>query len=162
MILILPGFSIKNKEEAEAIASALLAKGQKVYVHNWRHWIEDIEWNPQEELRLIKLNVKEPFSVVAKSIGTYIASGMLLHNVPDKLILMGIPVNDLTEEELDVYFNLGKIQNFSVIQNSKDPHGNAEQVRELLVGLNFKLITKEASDHSYKYIPDILSELGIE
>lgn len=161
MILVLPGFSIKNKEEAEAIASALSAKGEKVYVHNWRHWIENIEWNPQEELRLIRLNITEPFSIVAKSIGTYIAAGMLLQNVPGKLILMGIPINDLTKEELDVYFNLGKIQNFSVIQNTQDPHGSAEQVRELLSGLNYKLITKESTDHSYKYPTDVLTELGL-
>jgi hypothetical protein len=175
MYLVLPGFSLKNKAEAEAIASALEAKGKTVYMHKWRHWAENnqdilfnnksdaqIKWDPQAEIQIIEENLKEPFSIVAKSIGTYVASALLLRHIPDKLILMGIPVNDLSTEELDVYYNLGKLKEFTVIQNLHDDHGAATQVEALLTGTNYKLFTKQASDHRYPYIDDILSILDIK
>lgn len=178
MYLVLPGFSLKNKGEAEAIASALVAKDQKVYFHKWRHWAQDtsdiffagrsqiadksINWDPQEEIKIIREYISEPLNIVAKSIGTYIASALLLEYKPEKLLLMGIPVNDLTPEELNVYYNLGKLENFNVIQNLHDNHGSATQVDALLTGLNYKMYTKQSSDHSYNYIEDILSILELK
>jgi hypothetical protein len=162
MYLVLHGFSLKNKDEAEAIASAIKLKGEEVYLHKWRHWeSESAKWDPIEEIKRIKPNIKQPINIVAKSIGTFVACALLLEFTPQKLLLMGIPINDLSAEELNVYFNLGKLKTFNVVQNSKDTHGSSTQVENLLSGLNYKLIIKEADNHSYLYIEDILNLLEL-
>jgi len=177
MYLVLPGFSLKNKSEAEAVASALTSKGKEVYMHEWRHWANgdsnilfanraninnySIEWDPQEEIKIIKAHITEPVNIIAKSIGTYIASALLLSTKVEKLLLMGIPIRDLSPEELDVYYNLGKLEKFNVIQNLYDPHGAATQVDALLTGQNYTMYTKQSDDHSYPYTEDILSLMEI-
>lgn len=164
MYLLLPGFSIKNKAEAEAIASALRDLGKDVYIHNWRHWSSETQWDPIEEIKIIKqnINIEERINIIAKSIGTFIACSILPELRIEKLVLMGIPINDLSEQELEVYKNLKDIKGFSVIANNNDSHGNVVQVTTLLESYDCRLIVKESEDHSYPYIDDILSLLDLK
>lgn len=75
---------------------------------------------------------------------------------------MGIPINDLSEQELEVYKNLKDIKGFGVIANNNDSHGNVVQVTTLLEGYDCRIIVKESEDHSYPYINDILSLLDLK
>lgn len=163
MYLVLPGFSLKNKEEAEAIALAIESKNQKVYLHKWRHWDNpEAEFDPWLEVDLIKKQIEGgDLNIVAKSIGTYIAVNLLKEVPVNKLTLMGIPVSDLTAEELTSYSALSNLEHFTVIHNDKDPHGNIQQVEDLLSGLEYDLILKEAAHHEYRYVEDILKALGL-
>ncbi|MBE0574024.1 hypothetical protein IH575_03915 [Candidatus Dojkabacteria bacterium] len=164
MILILPGFSIKNKEEAESIASALREKGEQVHLHMWRHWDSpDTKFDPEVEIDLIKQHIRNPseLNIVGKSIGTYIASLMLKDTTVNRLVLLGIPAKDLNPEELAAYTNLSNLEHFVVIHNDKDPHGDIQAVEDLLSGLEYELILKEAGHHSYNYVEDIIEALGL-
>lgn len=163
MILILPGFSLKNKAEADAIASALENLNQEVYLHTWQHWENpNVLWNPSEEVEKIKVRITEPYSIVAKSIGTLIAAELVSLYQPEKVILMGIPINDMSPQELNYYNNVKQLKNLLVIQNKYDTHGSATQVDALLTDVQYKLLTKESSDHSYPYVDEIISFLELK
>lgn len=71
----------------------------------------------------------------------------------EKLILCGIPVNDLNESEMD---NCAKLSCYNpedvlVFQNDKDNHGSFLEVAKLFNKLNLKMRIekKHRSDHEY-------------
>lgn len=177
LILFLPGFSLKGKEESSMYLSRLQDLKQDVYRHEWRHWKteelvqfknrdsldKDKSWNPDKEIEIIKsqVDIKRPISIVAKSIGTFVAAKMLPQLKVDNLVLMGIPINDLTDEELKVYKNLKLVRKFSVIANRNDSHGSVEQVKDLLREYEYELLTKESAEHAYPYVDDVVKLLEL-
>jgi hypothetical protein len=163
MYLILPGFSKKNESEATEIENQLSRFSTSIYLHRWQHWDNaDSKWNPIKEIDLIRNKIDGSITIISKSIGTYIAASLLTLHTPENLILMGIPVNDLSVDELNVYFNLQKLKKFSVVQNKYDPHGSATQVEALLSGSKYQLYVKDENTHSYPYAQDILSLLDLK
>lgn len=164
MFLILPGFSTKNKEEAVAYGDRLKEFDNEIYIHEWKHWRDNSKWDPSLEVEILsqKLAATSEINVIAKSIGTYIACKLIPNLKIKTMILMGIPINDLTEQELQLYKNLQSLETFYVIANNNDPHGNVVQVTSLLEGFDYRLIVKESIDHTYPYIEDILALLAIK
>lgn len=162
--IFLPGYSIKNKKEQSNIAKALEENNFKVYQHQWRHWENpDISWDPNVEveriLEFINSTNETEFSLIGKSIGTFVSTKLLSQFPKDLkiLILMGIPVNDLDPEEIKQYDVLDSTNiPLYVIQNNKDPHGNVDQTKDILEDSNYKELIMEADTHEYEYIEDIL------
>ena len=164
MTLILPGFSIINKIEAESIKIALESNGEQVLLHEWRHWSnESIEWNTDQEIEIIKskLNTTLPISIVAKSIGTAVAAELVQFLNVQNIVLLGIPVNDIDIGKHSIYQNF-KGKNITVIQNNDDSHGTVEQVQSLLKGVDYKLIGKPSSTHNYPYVQDVINALALK
>lgn len=168
-IVYFGGYSTKNIEEGENICSALRNSGYNVYFNRWRHWTDEsmipsVEIPGDIQTLLAKFSNKDEIGIIGKSLGTYAAVHLAkeLTSKVKTLILMGIPINDISESEKEEYFDILKnIPNITVIQNRNDDHGSAEQIQEMLKDLNYKFIIKESDNHRYNYPDDIISILGL-
>lgn len=161
-ILILPGFSLHNKEWAYEVAKHI---GSYSLVHEWKHWQTESnnDFNPQDEGKTIIEQIgNDEVSIVAKSIGTYV-TGLILPQIFDqigKVILCGIPLGDLDDARKNqMIINLRIVSPGRVlcIQNINDPHGRSGDVKILLEEINpaIQFIEKDRNDHEYPYFEDI-------
>ena len=166
MVLYLPGYSLKNKSELESISTALKGGGFEVLAHEWQHWKDEgIAWNIPQEIELIKqeIGTSQIDFVVAKSLGTYVAATLVWQKVidPKKIILLGLPINDLSADENEFLKLALKRMNgkLTLIQNSQDEHGSLEDLNTLVFDIQHDLIIKEANNHEYNYPDEVLKTL---
>ena len=161
--LYLPGYSPKNEREQLENSRALAAAEVDVVKHKYRHWINDsYVFDIDQELAsaLALIPEHEEFGIIAKSIGTFLAMKVIATRAKKirSLLLMGVPVNDLDEDELAEYrLMLPKVSHITVLQNENDTHGSAAQVEELLKDIKHQLVVKSAEDHDYIYPQDIVA-----
>ncbi len=161
---ILPGFSPKNKEWADTTKSQLNPICPSVAIH-WEHWQTGGErpedWKQQEAKKILAMTGGEQINVLAKSIGTVIAMGLLSY--VNKLILCGIPTVDLKESALDYYRPLKDFPPARIlcIQNKHDNHGSYLAVKALIDILNPKIpvICKSGDNHEYPYPEEFINFL---
>lgn len=156
LTIILPGYSLKNKDWAESIANEM-ELGHKVLVHNWKHWTKGGSLSQKFEVEKILAEIgKDDVNIVAKSVGTLIAMLVLLKvsgNV-NKIILCGIP--SISSQRKDVFkialkdFPKNRIVCF---QNAKDPFVSYKEVVKFMREVDPKIlvIEKPRSDHHYPY-----------
>lgn len=153
--LILPGFSLPNKEWAERIAGQLPG-AEVVY---WKHW-EGGQAQLQTEHRRIAEMLGEGGNIIAKSIGTLVGMNLVREfpKAVKKMVLCGVPVNDLSEEDKRAYEVLAGMPagEVLVIQNESDPHGSYAQIQAFLqkINPNLTIVSKSRSDHEYDYAGD--------
>jgi predicted alpha/beta hydrolase family esterase len=154
--LILPGFSIKNKDWAESIQKELSGDFDCEVVY-WPHWeteVKEEDWIEKEAQKIIQNN-SEPINIIAKSIGTTVAAIVIDKNpeIIHKLILCGIPLNDLDPGEGSIYDSLNKLDPKVVlsIQNNEDPHGSFTEVEKLIHDIqpNIEILSQKRDDHEY-------------
>lgn len=166
-VLILPGYSTKNKPEAYNISEVLEAAGHQTLVYEWPHW-EDVrlQLRPDFELPTIRSRIEEvarqpELAIVAKSIGTFVAM-LLLQKYsdidPQKIILLGFPLTSLDEQERKIYPEM--IARFKdrthILQNEHDPHGGSEEVKALLGEHQALLqVMPGRDDHRYDYPQEV-------
>lgn len=165
--IILPGFSIKNKNWAEDCKKRLDPLFP-TEVHYWKHWetgSAESDWIEKEVEKIIKEIGDDKANIIAKSIGTFVTT-IVLNKIPtsvNKLVLCGIPVNDLGKEDIEVYKVLSNFpaKNLLSIQNENDNHGSYLEVKKLLDGIipHVRLVSKPRSDHEYYYFEDVLDFL---
>ncbi len=159
---ILPGGSVHNKEWAEASAKKLSPDlhPRPIFWQRWETGVKEDDWIQKEADRIIALMADQETSIVAKSIGTAVAMTVLAQKPAPvkKLILCGLPLNDLEESDEKLYEALSYFpaQNLLVFQNEADPHGDLLAVKQLLEGINpeIKVISKPRRDHEYPYFSD--------
>lgn len=157
--IILPGYSSHNKKWLEETATNIPGDGEIRPIY-WGHWTdESIKFEPRVKANLLdSVSGKRVVDIVAKSLGTLVAA-YLIQKSPEKIrkvILCGIPLNDLTEEDKEVLKNaLRNVSPANIIyfQNDEDPHGGVEALKTFLTGLGSvsKVIEKQRSDHEYFY-----------
>jgi hypothetical protein len=152
--IILPGFSINNKEWG---IEALKHLDTPVF-YEWTHWEGEGKFDITTELKkLLPKARNHKVNILAKSIGTWVTVNLLREKGVsiNKIILCGIPLHDLSEGELAEYSSLIEIdpKNILVIQNLEDPHGSFHEVKNFVGKINpdIKLIEKDRSDHNYPY-----------
>jgi predicted alpha/beta hydrolase family esterase len=152
--IILPGYDIKNKQWSDELANSLEVEGVIRPIH-WDHWDDDTQkFDAKEKAIVISRHARgEKINIIAKSIGTLVAS-YIIQQIPDqieKVIFCGIPVNDLEERDNDVIKKaVSQIKDKIVVyQNSNDPHGSYEQIKNFEV--DFNLIEKPSYNHEYPY-----------
>ena len=156
--IILPGFSQPNENWAKELKNSL--EDDRVLIHSWLHWItqNDNDFSVENEIpRILEKINDSKINIVAKSIGTYLAM-FLLEKIPEKInkiILLGIPFNDLDEKEIEKY---KIIKNFDpkkvlIIQNSQDPHGPFDNIFKYFYDLNnqFEILKQDSLTHEYPY-----------
>jgi predicted alpha/beta-hydrolase family hydrolase len=161
--IYLPGYSLKNLDELEAITGILTQNNYDTLVYKWRHWSDENEkWDPDYDAgKIIQASQdSNEITIIAKSLGTHIAV-KLADKIRDKvklIILMGIPINDLDDGEKSDYIKTLTGLNIPIylIHNRKDNHGSLHQVQELLKAVRYDLIIKESDDHRYNYPEDVL------
>lgn len=151
LILILPGFSLSNKDWAYALKKDINLR-HEVVIHEWRHWQKGGSLALYYELdQILKKVGKEKINIIAKSVGNHVAMS-LLQKIPDqidKIILCGIPSQN---ESYNILANF-PAEKVIVFQNEKDPLGNFSEVERFIKGINpkIKVISMPRSDHSYPY-----------
>ena len=157
--MILPGGSVHNKEWLEETARTINVEGEIRAIY-WDHWSEpEKKFDAKEKARLINdIAGVRSTDIIAKSIGTLVAAYMIFKS-PDKIhkvILCGIPLNDLSEGEKETLKSALKLippKNIVCFQNEEDPHGSFEQAKAFILGVNseIKIIIKDRNDHEYPY-----------
>ena len=163
--VILPGFSPENKEWADQVASKLSVDGQ-IRPILWDHWYDTEEkFYPKEKATLIARHSRgDTVNIIAKSIGVLVAAH-IIEQIPaqiNKVIICGIPLNDLNVLERDVIKkSLEKIDSQKLIcfQNDADPHGNFNEAKEFL-GDKINLVSKAGDTHDYPYYEEFNSFLA--
>jgi pimeloyl-ACP methyl ester carboxylesterase len=164
--IVFPGFSEKNRDWVIETANKLSFNYDSRPVF-WDHWTDpskkfDI---PKKVDQLLKIIKKDSINLVAKSIGTLVASEVLMVDPirVSKVILCGIPLNDLNEAEKEkIKDSLKHFPHDRVIcfQNREDPHGSYEQVVKFFEDTEIKIVPKERDDHEYPYFDEFESFLG--
>lgn len=168
-IIILPGYSPRNKIWAEEVALNLKKSiNGPISVYNWRHWAQG-SFSLKYELTNLKKEISDrKVNLLAKSVGTQVAMYLLLvipHQI-NKIILCGIPTKndvqsiDLGQEEIDnkkgLYRKaLGNINPKKVlcIQNKGDPLAKYSEVSRFIKRINPKIeiLEKPGETHEYPY-----------
>jgi len=160
--IILPGYSAHNKNWLEETAQGVGVQGEIRAVY-WDHWTDPTKkFDAKEKGRLINdITGAGASDIVAKSIGTLVAAYMIL-NAPAKIrkvVLCGIPLNDLSESDKEVIkMALKSIPSKNVIcfQNDEDPHGGFGQLESFMSGFDsdVEVISKSRADHEYSYVEE--------
>lgn len=160
--IIIPGYSSHNKKWLEDTAASISSDGEIRPIY-WGHWDDPIiKFDPRLKANLLDaVSGKRVVDIVAKSIGTLVAS-YLIQKSPEKIrrvIFCGMPLNDIGEKEKEIIKNaLSKIPSENVIcfQNSEDPHGSYDSVKNFLSGheSDVEIISKPRDDHEYFYQDD--------
>ncbi len=153
--ILLPGLSPKNKDWAYQLKAEFKTAGLELIVIEWNHWEGEkrnfsISFERENLLRLLK--DFDEYTIIAKSVGTRLASTMIEKELlkPVQLILMGIPSQNEVYEKALVKLNPRKIK---VIQNTGDPLGKFEEVEKFINKINpdIEIIEGGRNDHSYPY-----------
>jgi len=163
-VIILPGYSLKNKQWAQKTAAAL-PPIFKVSIRYWPHWTQAApatNWLDREVDKLQKLYRNLPVDLIAKSIGSYIAVKLLQRNPGNfhRLLICGLPINDLSAEDKNHFSVLGSLpaEKVLVIQNETDNHGSFTQVKAFVQAINphIDILSRPRNDHEYPYPEDFI------
>jgi len=157
--IIIPGFSDHNKEWLETTAKSVKTDGEIRPIY-WGHWTDpNIKFDPMEKAQLLDgISGKRVVDIVAKSIGTLVASYLIQKNPGKirKVILCGIPLNDLGEDDKEIIksaLSIIPIENIIFFQNEEDPHGGVDSLKGFLSGVldGVNVVSKPRADHEYPY-----------
>lgn len=162
LTIILPGYSVRNKEWADGIAKEIGAE-----VHYWKHWDKSLSLSLslRNELATILEEIgSDDVNIIAKSVGTMVAM-KVLQEIPGqikKIILCGIP--STSGERLALFkealadFPTG---NIIVFQNENDPLGSYIEVKKFMARVNPKIevVKMPRADHHYPYPSEFRTRL---
>lgn len=159
--IILPGYSYRNKQWADELASQLKI-GHDVIVHNWTHWEKSSSGrlSIKQELQKIKKEVKtDKFNIVGKSVGARITVRVVseIGNNVQKIILCGVAsVSDVTKEAYKKALSDFPESKIIVFQNTRDPFVPYRNVKDFMNSVNPKIrvIERPGNDHNYPYAED--------
>ena len=136
-VLVLGGNNPRHAEWVRELGAALTKTGHTVFLHDYAHWksgaaLADID----TEIGRIskKLHGKRDFVIVAKSIGTVIATLGLARGAFRAIscVLLGVPHNGIAAEIKDFAPGLSSLPKTTFIQNEYDPCGSAVGLDALL------------------------------
>lgn len=160
IVLILPGFSPKNKEWAYRAKEYLGEFDADVY--EWPHW----ESGKDEDFDHVDIigDIFEKYYdknlyIVAKSVGTLITSFLVLGKQEiQKIVLCGIPLSDFDEEAKAIVSKALPLfpQKTVLFQNEFDNHGSYAEVKAFLKDVEspIQIIKKNRFDHEYPYFEE--------
>jgi hypothetical protein len=158
--IILPGFSLHNKDWAEEMAGQLKL-GHEIIVHNWRHWINGGGLALNYEIDKILQEIgNEKINILAKSVGVYVCLNLIPKIVADveKVILCGIASIAGEDRKAFVESMTARIpvDNILCIQNENDKYVKFSDAEKFYhsVEPKLKVISKPRSDHDYPYPED--------
>jgi len=164
--IILPGFSLHNKEWGEDIKKQM-ELGHRVLVHEWLHWTKGSFSLPREVKSILNSIGTDEVNLIAKSVGTRVAM-VVVTKIPKqivKVILCGIPTKGESDVSKKTYLSgLSLLSPTQVIvyQNTKDPFASYSDIKKFIGKINpkIKVIEKSRSDHHYPYPNDFLKFLS--
>jgi predicted alpha/beta hydrolase family esterase len=160
--ILLPGFSLHNKDWAEKLVREMAKYGEKVEFLSWEHWESG---NPNDfdvatESGRAQAMIKKDYNLIAKSLGTLVAAHLVVNftQLPKKIIFFGLPLTDIAVDPaaLEIYqkfFTQPSGSPLTIVQNDCDPHGNYHEVEKFVHNLNpqVPMVKTEGDDHNYPY-----------
>lgn len=157
--VILPGHSEKNREWADLVSVKINVEGQVRPIF-WDHWLDPSQlFYPKEKATLIARHSKgEMVNIIAHSVGTLVAS-YIINEIPtqiNKVILCGIPLHDLSEEEktdIKKVLIIFPKENLVCYQNTNDTHATYAEIKSF-VPEGVIVIEKPGSEHNYPYFEE--------
>ncbi len=158
--IILPGYSLHNKEWAEDVAKDLrLETKDEIIVHQWKHWSEGNFSLKYEIGDILEQLGKEKINIVAKSVGTLVAMKLLtkMESQIIKVVLCGIPsTSDVRKSIFQKSLKGFPSENIICFQNTNDPFATYEEVKKFIKEIDPKIRVSEKprSDHNYPYFED--------
>lgn len=154
--IILPGYSLRNREWAEELAAEMTG----VEVYAWPHWDTGKTLDVAKELAAIKKHIgADTVNLLAKSIGCRMAAQIILDR-PErvhKLVLCGLPGTQV-EARADFAAALSRLplEHILVVQNRSDPYASFAEVQDMIqtISPGVQMIEGKRDDHHYPY-PDV-------
>ena len=164
--IILPGYSIHNKDWANEVADNLMPNIVTT-VHEWEHWSRGTFSLQKETIAILEEIGNDNINIIAKSVGTRVTMNLIpkIINKLNKVILCGIPTKFESEPTQTLYRdNLRKLGSKNVIcfQNSGDPFSPFVTIKNFINGVDPKItvIGKPRNDHEYPYFEDFKAFLS--
>jgi len=159
--IILPGYSLHNKEWAEeAVKNLTINTKDEIFIHEWRHWSKKAGLSIKYEVgKIVEEIGKDKVNIIAKSVGTMVTMHILqrIGDRIEKIILCGIPSVSTEREKLFASSLLAfPSEKIICFQNKNDPFTSYKEVRKFMLGINpkIKVFEKPRSDHHYPYYKD--------
>lgn len=153
---LLPGNSLRHREWVENFKRVVNHQFDTVTTQHYKHWQtggSQADVAHEIDVASAAAQTLSPYTLIAKSIGTVIAingtSGGALH--PDKIILLGIPLNGSVDREVFTA-NLQRLScPVTIIQNTSDPFGSFEEVHTAFENApaNVTFVEFEGDTHDY-------------
>ena len=164
--LIVPGYSLKNKDWAEETKRELAPRIVSSIVY-WPHWEtgQSEEGWIEKEVEKFLANEESQINIIAKSIGTLVTMKILKSKpqLINKIILCGIFIYDFKPGDEKFFQVLESINADNVLcfQNENDNHGSFADVEKFIHAINpkIKVISRPRSDHEYPYPEDFIKFL---
>jgi pimeloyl-ACP methyl ester carboxylesterase len=160
--IIIPGYSTHNQKWLEDTASNIRTDGEIRPIY-WAHWKDPShKFDAKSKANLLDaVSGKRVVDIIAKSIGTLVASYLILKSPTKirKVIFCGIPINDIDESAKEVIKTAVRalpLENIILLQNNEDPHGGIDALKGYLseFGSDLKIVEKPGVDHEYFYQED--------
>ncbi|MDQ5913709.1 MAG: hypothetical protein QG623_328 [Patescibacteria group bacterium] len=155
-LLILGGNSQRNKEWVHEVNSFVKDIFENTIIHEYRHWGTDLDILDFDlELDSITREAAEVgnYGVFAKSVGSLLSLTLISRGSlkPKFCVFAGIALKLAREEGIDTESLFCSIScPVIIIQNDKDPVGGADEVIQLVKGIdNIEVIETRGNDHSY-------------
>lgn len=161
-LLILPGFSFKNKEWMLE-ARDFLSGDFETTTYEWKHWEtgNEKDFSFEYEIQKVSELLKKANFLLAKSIGTLVSAVAIYKNklLLEKILFCGVPLKYSDEEGRDCYnkfFEKLVKEQFLCFQNKLDPFGTYDEIKNLIHLSNDKLeiVKTDREDHSYPFYED--------
>ena len=167
-VIVLPGWTAKNKKWKDEVCGFLNAKGLEAIGIDWKHWglgSDQMDFG-YELKRLANLVSQNPnCSIVAKSIGTVLIAATLNDRKLQvhKLVLCGVPIKTSDQEGKKYLGELTKVNSskIKIFQNYQDPYGSVTDLKSFFQGSSLKdnIMEMNRGDHEYPYFDEILAFL---
>ena len=149
-VLGLPG---RNPETERWMAALLAAVGfGDAEVARYRHWQRDVE--PDLHKEAAAYPVADRSLVVAKSMGTMVLLAAADEGVPDRAVLIGVPINAYSDEQVDGLVALAGRIPCLFIQQLEDFTGGAAALQQAL-GDVASVEALVGSDHVYADVDEL-------
>jgi predicted alpha/beta hydrolase family esterase len=166
-VIIIPGFSEKNKEQVDSYAAYVEEKGYKTVKVYWPHWEsgDSSKFDKHAEVLRIKNIINDvkdgEIVIVAKSVGTLIASEILKtidKRIVRRVVLVGLPLqwnDERSSEEYQYYEALNELDPaiVTIIQAKNDPYCSYVKVerfvREIMKNKKIEIVGINRDDHEY-------------
>jgi len=134
-ILLLGGNSPRHHGWVRELQAHLQDGGDEVTLHDYRHWeTGDENADVPYEIDAVSnlANAQEHYMVIAKSVGTVIATRAIAQGKihPSACVFLGVPHSSLGKHLPDIRQDLGVLPPTVFAQNSGDPLGSADLVKE--------------------------------
>jgi|SRR3989344_5644655 len=160
--IILPGYPEDNIDWSMNVADKIKVEGE-IWPVIWdKPNFTGEDFSPSQKVEtILTLLGEDKVNIIAWAIGTYVSMLLLekSQSPVGKIVLCGIPVNNLNDNDKDIYKKVLAtipVQNILVFQNNSDPRGSYFEVEKFLrtIDVSINIVNGPRNDNMYPYFGD--------